>query len=148
MEGIQKGNGGPALTKVTGESRQRRALPEADNLERQTEQTAGPKGEEVEVGQSQNYLTPPEAEAGTSRENPAAPNEVTSPTLRRALTKGPLKGEIWLKSQPKRKEAITATTIEEEADMTRKEDLNDGELNGDCRLNRKRFGDQRYAGPE
>ncbi|KAJ1208063.1 hypothetical protein NDU88_003453 [Pleurodeles waltl] len=118
----------PTSTEAAGESSQRRALPEADGLERQTEQTTDPEGERVEADQRQCGRTPPEPVASLSRESPAEQREITSPTLKRPLTKGPLKGDKWPKSQAKRKETITMITIEEEVDTTRKEDLSVGEL--------------------
>ncbi|KAJ1203752.1 hypothetical protein NDU88_007533 [Pleurodeles waltl] len=128
-ENLQESDSEP--TEVAGESSQRRALPEADGLERQTEKMTDPDGIGVEVDQSQCGLTPPEPVAGTSKQNPVEQREITSPTLKRALEKGPLKGDKWLKSQAERKNAITMTMIEEDVDTTRKEDLSNGALNGD-----------------
>ncbi|KAJ1124576.1 hypothetical protein NDU88_003026 [Pleurodeles waltl] len=66
---LQEGNREAILIVAAAEPCQRRAFPEADDLERQAEQMPDPEGEGVEVDQSQWDLTPPEPVAGRSREN-------------------------------------------------------------------------------
>ncbi|KAJ1152476.1 hypothetical protein NDU88_005251 [Pleurodeles waltl] len=131
-ESTQEVEGEPMSIEAAGEPSQRRAFLEADEFERQIDQLPDPEGEGVEVD-----LTPPEPVAGSSRENITEQEEVLSSTLKRALTKGPLKGDKWPKSHPKRKEAVVETTIEEEVDTTRKKDLSEGELQRRLKLEKK-----------
>ncbi|KAJ1215625.1 hypothetical protein NDU88_003233 [Pleurodeles waltl] len=61
-----------------------------------------------------------------------------SSILKTILTEGALRGDKWPKSQvEKRKEVVVESTIEEEVDAMRKEDLSEGELNGDLKLKRR-----------
>ncbi|KAJ1179029.1 hypothetical protein NDU88_004268 [Pleurodeles waltl] len=106
------------------------------NLRDKQSRRQTPEEEGVEADQSQCDLTPPETVAGLARENPAEQEEVSSSTLKRALTKDPLKVDEWPESEAKRKEAVV-TTIEEEVDTATGEDLIEGELNGDRKLKRK-----------
>ncbi|KAJ1165773.1 hypothetical protein NDU88_006190 [Pleurodeles waltl] len=128
---LQEGDCEPISIEAPGEPRRRKAFLEADSFERQTEQFTDPEGEGVEADQSHCDMTPPEPLAGPSRENTTEQGEVESSTLIRTLTKGPLKGDKWPESQAKRKEAVVEITIEEEVDTTRREDLSEGESNGD-----------------
>ncbi|KAJ1169299.1 hypothetical protein NDU88_001192 [Pleurodeles waltl] len=146
---LQEGEGERISIEAVGEPSQRRAFPEADNLERQTEQFPDPEGKGVEVDQSHCDLTPPETIAGPSREHTAEQGEGSSSTLRRTLTKGLLKGDKWPESQVEKiKEVVVEATIEEELDKTRREDLSKGELNADQKFQRKRIASQSCAGPK
>ncbi|KAJ1179194.1 hypothetical protein NDU88_004430 [Pleurodeles waltl] len=145
-EDLQEGDEEPISTEAGGEPSQRRAFPETDDFERQTEQLPDPEGEGVEADQSHCDLTPPEPVLGPSREKTTEQDEVTSTTLKRALTKDPLKGDKWPQSQAK--EVVVETTIEEEVDPTKREDLSEGEMNGDQKLKRKRIASRRYTVPE
>ncbi|KAJ1189223.1 hypothetical protein NDU88_005973 [Pleurodeles waltl] len=117
-ENLQEGDGEPILIEAAGEPSQRRAFPEADDIERQTEQLLELEAKGVQADQSQGGLTPPELVAGPSRENTIDQGEVSSLTLKRTLTKGPLKVGKWPESQGKGKEVVVGTTIEEEVDTT------------------------------
>ncbi|KAJ1164765.1 hypothetical protein NDU88_005199 [Pleurodeles waltl] len=122
---LQEGAGEPISTDEAGEPSTEGPLPEADDSERQTAQVPDPEGEGVELDQSQSDPTPPEPDAGSR------------------------KGDKWPESQvEKRKEVFVDQTIEEEVDTMRKEELSEGELNGDWKLKRKRTASRRYAGAE
>ncbi|KAJ1177569.1 hypothetical protein NDU88_002822 [Pleurodeles waltl] len=147
-EDLQEGDREPISIEPAEDPSQRRAFPEADDLERQTKQLPDPEGKRVDVDQSHWDLTPPELIADPARENTTEQEEGSSSTLKRTLTKGPLKGYKWLESQiERRKEVVAETTIEEEVDTTKREDLTEGELNSDRKLTRKRIASRRYAGP-
>ncbi|KAJ1201332.1 hypothetical protein NDU88_005145 [Pleurodeles waltl] len=142
---LQEGAEEPIATETAGEPNVEGTIPEADYSERQREQSlSDPEGERVEVDQRQSDLTLPEPVAGPSRENTTEKEKDSSSILKRILAEGPLKGDNW----PKRKEVVVEPTIEEKVDATRKEELSEGELNGDRKLKIKRIASQRYAGPE
>ncbi|KAJ1106347.1 hypothetical protein NDU88_003748 [Pleurodeles waltl] len=125
-EYLQEGDGEPISIEAAGEPSQRAAFTEEDDLERQTEQLPDPEGKGVGVDQSHCDLTPPEPISGLSRENTAEQGEGSSLTLKRTLTKGPLKGDMWLELQVERgKEVVVETNIEEEVDTTRREGLSE-----------------------
>ncbi|KAJ1100924.1 hypothetical protein NDU88_005999 [Pleurodeles waltl] len=129
---LQDGPGEPISTEPAGEPSTEGVLPEAEDSERQTEQVPDPEGEGVELDQSQGGPNPPEPVAGLSRENTTEKENDLSSGLKRILTEGSRKRDKWPESQvEKRKEVIVEPTIEEEVDTTRKEELSEGELNGD-----------------
>ncbi|KAJ1200215.1 hypothetical protein NDU88_004041 [Pleurodeles waltl] len=100
-EDLQEGDREPISIEAAGESRQWRSFPETGDLERQAEQLPIPEGKGVEVDQRHCDLTPSVPVAGPSRENTAEQEEVSSLTLKRTLTKGPLKGDKCPESQGK-----------------------------------------------
>ncbi|KAJ1185566.1 hypothetical protein NDU88_002358 [Pleurodeles waltl] len=73
---LQEGDSEPISIEAAGEPSQRRAFPEADDFERQTEQLPDPEGDGVEVDEIKCDLTPLEAVAGQSREKPVEQEEV------------------------------------------------------------------------
>ncbi|KAJ1216452.1 hypothetical protein NDU88_004054 [Pleurodeles waltl] len=123
-EELQEGAEESISTDTAGEPRAAGALPEADSVEKQTEQVPDQEGERVKTDQSQSDTTPPEPVAGASRENPIEKEKEKSPILRRTFTEGSRKGDNWPESQVgKRKELVINETIEEEVDTTRKEEF-------------------------
>ncbi|KAJ1184845.1 hypothetical protein NDU88_001642 [Pleurodeles waltl] len=148
-EDLQEGAEESITIEPAGEPTTEGALPEGDDSDRQTEQVPDQKGEGVEVDQTKSDLTPPEPVAGPSRENTTEKEKDSGSLLKRISTEGSQKGDEWPNSQvEKRKKVIVEPTIEEEVDTTRKEELSEGEMNGDRELQRKRIASRRYAEPE
>ncbi|KAJ1118344.1 hypothetical protein NDU88_006537 [Pleurodeles waltl] len=147
-EEIQKGDGKPISTEAAGEPSQRKVLPEVDNYEKEPEHLTDQEGEGVEGEESQSVQTPPEQIAGPSSENIIEHREKEGVPQERPKTKETLKGDKWPELQVKRREVVVEDVIEEEVDTTRREDLSEGELQGDRKLKRKKVANRRYAGPE
>ncbi|KAJ1175487.1 hypothetical protein NDU88_000775 [Pleurodeles waltl] len=144
----QRGDGGPISTEAPGGPTQREVLPGADGCGIEVEPLTDPEGEGVEAEESQSVCTPPEQIAGPSRENTIESEEGDELPEERSKTREILKGDRWPESQVTKGKVVVDDTIEEEVDTTRKEDLSEGELQGDRKLKRKRVVNRRYAGPE
>ncbi|KAJ1176429.1 hypothetical protein NDU88_001710 [Pleurodeles waltl] len=145
---IQRGDGEPISTEAPGEPTQREVLPEADGYGFEVKPLTDPEGEGVEAEGSQIVQTPPEPLAGPARENTIAQEEGIGQQPEGPNNKGTLKGDKWPESQITKGKVVIDERIEEEVDTTRKEDLSEGELQGDRKLKRKRIANRRYAGPE
>ncbi|KAJ1107460.1 hypothetical protein NDU88_004850 [Pleurodeles waltl] len=145
---IQRGDGEPISTEAPGGPTQREVLPEADGYGFEVEPLTDPEGEEGEVEGGQSVPTPPEPLADPSRENTIAQEEGTVQHPERPSSRRTVKGDNWPEPQAAKEKVVLNETIEEEIDTTRKEDLSEGELQGDRKLKRKRVANRRYAGPE
>ncbi|KAJ1190375.1 hypothetical protein NDU88_007113 [Pleurodeles waltl] len=147
-EETQMGDGEPISTEGAGEPNQREVLLEADDYGNELECVTDSEGEGVEVEESQSVQTPPEQIAGPSRENTIEPEDGKGLPQVRSRTRETLKGDKWPELQVKRGEVVVEDAIEEEVDTMRREDLSEGELQGDRKLKRKRVANKRHAGPE
>ncbi|KAJ1090458.1 hypothetical protein NDU88_003590 [Pleurodeles waltl] len=147
-EEIQRCDGEPISTVATGEPSQREVLSEVDDYENEPKHLTDPEDEGVEAEESQSVQTPPEQIAGPSSENTIESREKEGLPQEGSKTREILKGDKWPELQVKRGEVVVKDAIEEEVDTTRREDLSEGELQGDCKLKRKRVANRRYAGPK
>ncbi|KAJ1209417.1 hypothetical protein NDU88_004795 [Pleurodeles waltl] len=145
---IQKGDGEPISTEAPGEPTQREVLPEVDRYRFEVEPLTDPEGEGGETEGSQSVPTPPELLADPSRENTISQEEGIEQQPEKPNSKRTLRGGKWPELPTEKGKVVINETIEEEVDTTRKEDLSEGELQGDRKLKRKRIANRRYAGPE
>ncbi|XP_069059599.1 interleukin-1 receptor accessory protein-like [Pleurodeles waltl] len=77
-----------------------------------------------------------------ARENTIAQEEGIEQEPERPNNKGTLKGDKWPEQQVAKGEVVIDETIEEGIDTTRKEDLSEGELQGDHKLKRQLSGNK------
>ncbi|KAJ1209473.1 hypothetical protein NDU88_004851 [Pleurodeles waltl] len=136
---IPRGDSGPISTEAPGEWTQREVLPEADGYGFEVEPLTDPEGEGVETEGGPSIQTPPETLAGPTRGNTIAQEEGIEQQPERPNDKGTLKGDEWPELRVAKGKVVIDETIEEEIDTTRKEDLSEGELQGDRKLKRKRI---------
>ncbi|KAJ1115546.1 hypothetical protein NDU88_003769 [Pleurodeles waltl] len=144
-EETQRGDCEPISTEAPGGPSQKEVLPEADGYGQVFEPLTNPEGEGVEAEENQS---PPKQIAGPSRENIIESEEVDELPQGRSKTRETLKGDKWPELQVCKGKVVVEDAIEEEVDTTRREDLSEGELQGDQKLKRKRVANRRYAGPE
>ncbi|KAJ1203486.1 hypothetical protein NDU88_007271 [Pleurodeles waltl] len=144
----QQGDSEPISAEAPGEPTQREVLPEADRYGFEVEPITDPETEGGEAEGGQSVLTPPEPLADSSRENTIAQEEGTVQHPERLSGKKTLKGDNWQEQQATGEKVIPNDTIVEEVDTTRKEDLSEGDLQGDRKLKGKRVANRWYAGPE
>ncbi|KAJ1139469.1 hypothetical protein NDU88_005840 [Pleurodeles waltl] len=147
-EETQRVDGEPISTEAPGEPDQREVLPEADKYGNELEPLTDPEGEGVEAEESQSVQTPPEQIAGPLRENTIESEGDEGLPQEISRTRETLKGGKWPELQVKKGKVVVEDAIEEEVDTTRREDLGEGELQGDCKLKRKRLANRRYMGHE
>ncbi|KAJ1217587.1 hypothetical protein NDU88_005181 [Pleurodeles waltl] len=147
-EETQRGDGEPITTEAPVGPSQKEVLPEADEYGQEFEPLTDPEGEGVEAEESLSVQTPPEQIAGPSRENTIDSEEGDKLPQGRSKTRETLKGDKWPELQVTTGKVFVKDAIEEEVDTTRREDLSEGELQGDRKLKRKRVANRRYAGPE
>ncbi|KAJ1126761.1 hypothetical protein NDU88_005167 [Pleurodeles waltl] len=134
---FKRGDSEPISAEAAGEPRQREVLPEEDGYGLEVEPITDPEGEGSEAEESQGVLTPPEPLASPSRENTIAQEEGAVQRSERPSRKKTHKGDNWPKPQAAIGNVVPGDTLEEEVDTTRKEDLSEGELQGERRLKRK-----------
>ncbi|KAJ1141062.1 hypothetical protein NDU88_007399 [Pleurodeles waltl] len=147
-EETQRGDGEHISTESPGGPSQKEVFPEADEYGNKLKPLTDPEGEGVEAGESQSVQNPPEQIAEPSRENTIESEEGEGLPQERPKARETLKGDKWPELQVKKGKVVVEDAIEEEVDTTRREDLNEGELQGDRKLKRKRVANRRYAGPE
>ncbi|KAJ1091214.1 hypothetical protein NDU88_004341 [Pleurodeles waltl] len=135
---IQRGDGEPISTEVPGGPTQTEVLSEADGYRFEVEPLTDPEDEGGEAEGGQGILTPSESLANPTRENTIAQEEGTGQHPERPSGRKTLKGDNWPKPQAAKEKVVINETIQEEVDTTRKEDLSEGELQGDRKLKRKR----------
>ncbi|KAJ1164465.1 hypothetical protein NDU88_004903 [Pleurodeles waltl] len=136
---IQTGDSEPISTEAPGGPTQREVLPEADGYWFEVKPLTDPEGEGVEAEGSQSVQTPPEPLADPSRENTIAQEEGIDQHPEKPSSKRTLKGDKWPESQAAKEKVVINETIEEEVDTTRKEDLSEGDVQGDRKLKRNRI---------
>ncbi|KAJ1125905.1 hypothetical protein NDU88_004320 [Pleurodeles waltl] len=139
----QRGDEEPISTEAPGGPTQREVLPEADGCGIEVEPLTDPESGGVEAEANWSAQTPPEPIAGPSRENTIESEEGNELPQGRSKTRETLRGDKWPKSQVTKGKVVVDDTIEEEVDTTRKEDLSEGELQGDRKLKRKRIANRR-----
>ncbi|KAJ1081611.1 hypothetical protein NDU88_001790 [Pleurodeles waltl] len=147
-DGTERADGEPISTEAPGELSQKEVLPEADEYGHVLEPLTDPEGEGVEAEESQGVQTPHEQIAGPSRENTIESEEGEGLPQERSKAKKIQKGDKWPELQVTKGKVVVEDAIEEEIDTTEREDLSEGELQGDRELKRKRVANRRYAGPE
>ncbi|KAJ1194301.1 hypothetical protein NDU88_003590 [Pleurodeles waltl] len=144
--GSDKDPGGdkdPISGEEAGEPNKRRAFPEADDTEKEGENLIDLLVEGDKTEQSEIVQILPEPVTGPSSENSAKRRQSIS------KTKETLNENKWPKLKEKRKEvSIVITTLNEEKDTAKEQEISERESKGDAKLKRKRIPSRRYSGPE
>ncbi|KAJ1152672.1 hypothetical protein NDU88_005447 [Pleurodeles waltl] len=136
-EETQRGDSEPISTEAPGGPSQQEVLPEADEYGNELEPLTDPEGEGVEAEESRSVQTPTEQIAGPSRENTIELEEGKGLPQERSKAREMLKGDRWPELQVKKGKVVVEDAIEEEVDTTRREDLSEGELQGERKLKKR-----------
>ncbi|KAJ1164638.1 hypothetical protein NDU88_005073 [Pleurodeles waltl] len=126
---------GPISGEKAGEPSQRRAFPDTDDTGKEGEKLIDLPGEGDETEQRQIVPTLPEPVAGRSSENNAKRRQSISPV--KSKTKETLNEDKRPDSKEKRKEVSIITTLNEEKDTAKEQDISEGESKGDAKFKRK-----------
>ncbi|KAJ1177286.1 hypothetical protein NDU88_002545 [Pleurodeles waltl] len=146
---FERGDSVPISVEAAGELNQGEVLPEVDGYGLELEPVTDPEEEEGEiVERDESTPASPEPVAGPSRGNTIAQEEGAVQRPERTSRKKTHKGDNWQEKQAAKEKVVPGETITEETYTSRVEDLSEGELQGECRLKRKRTANRKYAVPE
>ncbi|KAJ1090175.1 hypothetical protein NDU88_003310 [Pleurodeles waltl] len=148
-ENREEASGGdkdPISSEKAGEPDKRRAFPEADDTGKGVEDMTDLPCEGDKTEQSEIVPNLSEPVAGPSGENNAKQRQSISPL--KSKTKETLNENEGPNLKEKRKEVSFITTLNEEKDTAKEQDISERESKGDAKLKRKRIPSRRHFGPE